>query len=143
MYYSKKKPPFLLASIASMRLFLLTFLISISNSGVETWHIIHLSHSTSFLLFIGLDGHRSCYKTYTSRRNCGFFKVESAGSDHKPDTSQVPLLNEQTDDTSIDIALFIFCGKHLCTSYSKTCGTAGADPGGGAPGGPPLKLEKI
>jgi hypothetical protein len=22
--------------------------------------------------------HRSCYKTYTSRRNCGFFKVESA-----------------------------------------------------------------
>ena len=39
-----------------MRLFLLTFLISISNSGVETWHIIHLSHSTSFLLFIGLEG---------------------------------------------------------------------------------------
>jgi hypothetical protein len=34
--------------------------------------------------------HRSCYKTYTSRRNCGFFKVESAGSDHKPDTSQFP-----------------------------------------------------
>ena len=30
--------------------------------------------------------HRSCYKTYTSRRNCGFFKVESAGSDHIPDT---------------------------------------------------------
>ena len=30
---------------------------------------------------------------------------------HKPDTSQVPLLNEQTDDTSIDIALCIFCGK--------------------------------
>ena len=30
--------------------------------------------------------HRSCYKTYmyTSRRNCGFFKVESVGSDHKP-----------------------------------------------------------
>jgi hypothetical protein len=55
--------------------------------------------------------HRSCYKTYTSRRNCGFFKVESAGSDHKPDTSQVPLLNEQTDDTSTDIALCIFCGK--------------------------------
>jgi hypothetical protein len=27
--------------------------------------------------------HRSCYKTYTSRRNSGFFKVESAGSDHK------------------------------------------------------------
>ena len=53
--------------------------------------------------------HRSCYKTYTSRRNCGFFKVESAGSDHKPDTSQVPLLNEQTDDTSTDIALCIFC----------------------------------
>jgi hypothetical protein len=40
--------------------------------------------------------HRSCYKTYTSRRNCGLFKVESAGTDHKPDTSQVPLLNEQT-----------------------------------------------
>ena len=39
--------------------------------------------------------HRSCYNTYTSRRICGFFKVESAGSDHKPDTSQVPLLNEQ------------------------------------------------
>jgi ribosome-interacting GTPase 1 len=53
--------------------------------------------------------HRSCYKTYTSRRNCGFFKVESAGSDHKPDTSQVPLLSEQTDDTSTDIALCIFC----------------------------------
>ena len=52
--------------------------------------------------------HRSCYKTYTSRRNCGFFKVESAGSDHKPDTSQVPLLNEQTDDTSTDIALCVF-----------------------------------
>jgi hypothetical protein len=33
------------------------------------------------------------------------------GSDHKPDTSQVPLLNEQTDDTSTDIALCIFCGK--------------------------------
>ena len=30
--------------------------------------------------------HRSCYKTYTSRRNCSFFKVMSAGSDHKPDT---------------------------------------------------------
>ena len=56
--------------------------------------------------------HRSCYETYTSRRNGGFFKVESAGSDHKPDTSQVPLLNEQTDDTSTDIALYIFCGKH-------------------------------
>ena len=55
--------------------------------------------------------HRSCYKTYTSRRNHGFFKVESAGSDHKPDTSQVPLLNEQTDDMSTDIALCIFCGK--------------------------------
>ena len=55
--------------------------------------------------------HRSCYKTYTSRRNCSFFKVESAGSDHKPDTSQVPLLNEQTDDTSTDITLCIFCGK--------------------------------
>jgi hypothetical protein len=55
--------------------------------------------------------HRSCYKTYTSRRNCGFFKVESTGSDHKPDTSQVSLLNEQTDDTSTDIALCIFCGK--------------------------------
>jgi hypothetical protein len=55
--------------------------------------------------------HRSCYKTYTSRRNRGFFKVESAGSDHKPDTSQVPLLNEQTDDMSTDIALCIFCGK--------------------------------
>ena len=56
--------------------------------------------------------HRSCYKKYTSRRNCGFFKVETAGSDHKPETSHVPLLNEQTDDTSIDIALCIFCGKH-------------------------------
>ena len=55
--------------------------------------------------------HRSCYKTYTSRRNCGFFKVTSADSGHKPDTSQVPLLNEQTDDTSTDIALCIFCGK--------------------------------
>ena len=55
--------------------------------------------------------HMSCYKTYASRRNCGFFKVESAGSDHKPATSQVPLLNEQSDDTSTDIALCIFCGK--------------------------------
>ena len=55
--------------------------------------------------------HRSCYKTYTSRRNCGFFKVESVGADNKPDTSQVPLLNEQTDDKSTDIALCIFCGK--------------------------------
>jgi hypothetical protein len=55
--------------------------------------------------------HRSCYKTYTSRRNCGFFKVELAGSDHKPDTSHVPFLNEQTDDTSTHIALCIFCGK--------------------------------
>jgi hypothetical protein len=57
--------------------------------------------------------HRSCYKTYTSRRNCSFFKVESVGSDHKPNTSQVPLLNEQTDDTSTDIALCIFCGKQI------------------------------
>ena len=40
---------------------------------------------------------------------CSFDKVESAGSDHKPDTSQFPLLNEQTDDTSTDIALCIFC----------------------------------
>ena len=55
--------------------------------------------------------HRSFYKTYKGRRNCGFFKVESAGSDHKPDTSHVQLLNEQTDDTSTDIALCIFCGK--------------------------------
>ena len=51
--------------------------------------------------------HRSCYKTYTSRRNRGFFKVESAGSDHKPDTSQVPLLNEQTNDISTDINLAV------------------------------------
>jgi hypothetical protein len=36
--------------------------------------------------------HRSCYKTYTSRRNCGFFKVESAGSDHKPDTSETVII---------------------------------------------------
>ena len=28
-------------------------------------------------------------------------------SDHKPDTSQVPLLNKQTDDTSTDIAMCI------------------------------------
>jgi hypothetical protein len=40
----------------SMRLFLLTFLILISNSGVKTWHIIHLSHSISFLLFLELEG---------------------------------------------------------------------------------------
>jgi hypothetical protein len=33
------------------------------------------------------------------------------GCDHKPDTSQVPFLNEQTDDTSTDIALCIFWGK--------------------------------
>ena len=38
-----------------MRLFLLTFHILISNSGVETWHIIHLFHSTAFLLFLGLE----------------------------------------------------------------------------------------
>ena len=63
--------------------------------------------------------HRSCYKTYTSRRNCGFFKVESAGSDHKPDTSQVPLLNKQTDDTSTDIALCIFCGKQIFKKERK------------------------
>jgi hypothetical protein len=44
MYYSKKN------TLASMRLFLLTFLISISNSGVETWHLIHLSHTKSKLL---------------------------------------------------------------------------------------------
>jgi hypothetical protein len=95
LYYSKTKTPSLLASIASMRLFSLTLLILISNSGVETWHII--SDEASMLF------HRSCYKTYTSRRNCGFFKVESTGSDHKPDTSQVPLLNEQIDDTFADI----------------------------------------
>jgi hypothetical protein len=63
--------------------------------------------------------HRSCYKTYTSRRNCGFFKVESAGSDHKPDTSQVPLLNKQTDDTSTDIALCIFCGQQIFKKERK------------------------
>ena len=68
--------------------------------------IDHLRSDDTSMLY-----HRSCYKTYTSRRNCGFFKVESTGSDHKPDTSQVPLLNEQTDDTSTDIALCIFCGK--------------------------------
>ena len=51
-----KNTPSLLASIASMRLFLLTFHILISNSGVETWHIIHLFHSTSFLHFLGLEG---------------------------------------------------------------------------------------
>ena len=64
--------------------------------------------------------HRSCYKMYTSRRNCGFFKVESAGSDYKPDTSQVPLLNEQTDDTSTDIALCIFCGKQTFKKDKKS-----------------------
>ena len=56
MYYSKTKTTSLLASIASMRLFSLTLLILISNSGVETWHIIIFSHSTSFLLFLGLEG---------------------------------------------------------------------------------------
>ena len=64
--------------------------------------------------------HRSCYKTYRSRRNCGSFKVESAGSDHKPDTSHVQLLNEQTDDTSTDIALCIFCGKQTFKKRQKT-----------------------
>ena len=59
-------------------------------------------HSVSDIENLRIDDtsmlyHRSCYKTYTSRRNCGFFKVES---------------NEQTDDTSTDIALCIFCGKH-------------------------------
>ena len=73
-------------------------------------------HSVSDIENLRIDDtsmlyHRSCYKTYTSRRNCGFFKVELADSDHKPDTSQVPFLNEQTDDTSTDIALCIFCGK--------------------------------
>ena len=65
--------------------------------------------------------HRSCYETYTSKRNCGFFKVESAGSDYKPDTSQVPLLNDQTDDKSTDIALCIFCGKHTFNPSSYRC----------------------
>ena len=74
--------------------------------------------------------HMSCYKTYASRRNCGFFKVESAGSDHKPATSQVPLLNEQSDDTSTDIALCIFCGKQTFKKDRKlhkikTCSSVG------------------
>jgi hypothetical protein len=74
-------------------------------------------HSVSDIENLRIDDtsmlyHRSCYETYTSKRNCGFFKVESAGSDYKPDTSQVPLLNDQTDDKSTDIALCIFCGKH-------------------------------
>ena len=37
----------------------------------------------------------------------------------KPDTSQVPLLNEQTDDTSTDIALYIFCGKQILKKDRK------------------------
>jgi hypothetical protein len=74
-------------------------------------------HSVSDIENLRIDDtsmlyHRYRYKTYTSRRNCGFFKVELAGSDHKPDTSQVSLLNEQTDETFTDIALCIFCGKH-------------------------------
>ena len=54
--------------------------------------------------------HRSCYKTYTSRRNCVFPRLSRWALiiNH---TSQIPLLNEQTDDTSTDIALCIFCGK--------------------------------
>ena len=57
-------------------------------------------HSVSDIDYLRSDDtsmlyHKYCYKTYTSRRICGFFKVESAGSDHQPDTSQVPLLNEQ------------------------------------------------
>jgi hypothetical protein len=74
-------------------------------------------HSVSDIENLRIDDtsmlyYRYCYKTYSSRRNCGFFKVESAGSDHKPDTSQVPMMNEQTGDTSTAIALCIFCGKH-------------------------------
>jgi hypothetical protein len=43
-------------------------------------------HSVSDIENLRIDDtsmlyHRSCYKTYTSRRNCGFFKVELAGSD--------------------------------------------------------------
>ena len=81
--------------------------------GMEASVFFRVVHSVSDIDNLKSDDtrmlyHRSCYKTYTSRRNCGLFKVESAGTDHKPDTSQVPLLNEQTDDTSIDIALCIF-----------------------------------
>ena len=78
----------------------------LSNATFIDKAVYHSVCITMYMLY-----HRSCYKTYTSRRNCGFFKVESAGSDHKRDTSEVPLLNEQADDTSTDIALCIFCGK--------------------------------
>jgi hypothetical protein len=61
-----------LASIASMRLFLLTFLILISNSGVETWHIIHLSNSTSFLLFLGLEG-----QSLSGLPNCDISRIKN------------------------------------------------------------------
>jgi hypothetical protein len=81
--------------------------------AMEAGVFFRVVHSVSDIDNLRSDGtsmlyHMSCYKTYTSRRNCGFLKVESAGSDHKPDTLQVPLLNEQTDDTSTDIALCIF-----------------------------------
>ena len=55
-----------------MRLFLLTFLILISNSGVETWHIIHLSHSTSFLLFLGLEG-----QSLSRLPNCDISRIKN------------------------------------------------------------------
>jgi hypothetical protein len=48
MYYSKKTHHLFLLPLLLWGYFLLTFLILISISGVETWHIIHLSHSTSF-----------------------------------------------------------------------------------------------
>ena len=100
----------------SFVLFLLAIVLSIllqyTDSDYPFDYLQTLLHTRCLVGSVLLIYHRSCYKTYTSRRNCGFYKVESAGSDHKPDTSQVPLLNEQTDDTSTDIALCIFCGKH-------------------------------
>ena len=96
----------------------------ISMEAMEASVFFRVVHSVSDIDNLRSDDtsmlyHRSCYKTYTSRRNCGFFKVESAGSDRKPDTSQVPLLNEQTDDTSTDIALCIFCGKQTFNNDKK------------------------
>ena len=79
MYYSKTKTTSLLASIASMRLFSLTLLILISNSGVETWHIIIFSHSTSFLLFLGLEG-----QSLSGLPNCDISRIKNVSYELVP-----------------------------------------------------------
>jgi hypothetical protein len=104
-----------------MRLFLLTFHILISNPDLAHTTFVPFNFIPTFFrtrwaklreqsLFIRWRGW-NILGGGQNILNCGFFKAESASSDHKPSTSQVPLLNKQTDDTSTDIALCIFCGK--------------------------------